>query len=197
MNSNDNSKYLSKTKLKKFNKNTKIENQNADYVDDEDEFIFYYNFKQIKIFLFQNEFNYKVLKENLTQKTDLNTYLNEQDVLLSFAKKTFLLNTHQVELEKLHSNYKQLIRMHENIKTKNEAEKYLTYYFNRTIKLSDTPNRRNIYNNNVYENENFKIKHKDEIKYYKNNLFETRNEMFVAELKNVLKSRNIKSDQIN
>jgi DNA polymerase III delta prime subunit len=88
-----------------------------------------------------------------------------------------------------------MIRLHENIKTKNEAEKYLTYYFNSTIKLNDRLNKytREI-NENDKKDETFKIKHKDEIKYYKNNLSETRNEMFVAELKNVLKSRNIKSN---
>jgi DNA polymerase III delta prime subunit len=189
MNNNDNSRYLSKTKLRKFNKIIKKANQN------DEEYIFYYNFKHIKIFLFQNESNYKVLKENLTQKSDLNTYLNEQDIILRFVKKTFLLNTHQIELEKLHLNYKQMIRLHENIKTKNEAEKYLTYYFNSTIKLNDRLNKytRDI-NENDKKDETFKIKHKDEIKYYKSNLSETRNEMFVAELKNVLKSRNIKSN---
>ena len=48
MNNNDNSRYLSKTKLRKFNKIIKKANPN------DEEYIFYYNFKHIKIFLFQN-----------------------------------------------------------------------------------------------------------------------------------------------
>ena len=201
-NNNDIEKYFNKTKLTKFNLSNHKISHNINKIIDENEKI-YYNLKQIKVFLFQNESNYNVLKQNLTNKTDLNIYLNEQEILLNFVKNTFSLNTYQAELGKIHRIHSKLEKIQRNLNTKNEVENILVQPFSEQLKGEDTTssNKRKVIeclvNKNESRQENLNTKQKDGKKYFnyfRNNAYETRNEMFVAELKNVLKSRNIKSN---
>ena len=181
-------KYLCKTKLSKLKIN-KAANSIKSINNEKDENLVYYNIKQIKMLLF----NYKLFKQNLTNSSNLNTYLIEQDILLNFVKHTFVLKTFEVEIDCLNKKYKNLIAIEKNIKIKNETENVLADFFTRKLKfVSKKENINEI--GTTSKMKNFLVP-KAEIKHecLQNNIFESRNEKFVAELKHVLNTRNIKS----